>query len=57
MESEPARPPHLAHPAEPTEHEIAELAYSYYVARGFEPGNPAEDWFRATAELRARLKR
>jgi hypothetical protein len=44
-----------AQPAEPSQEEIAKLAYSYYVARGYQPGNPAEDWFRAVTELRARL--
>ena len=42
-------------PMEPSNEEIAKLAYSYYVARGYQPGNPAEDWFRAVIELRARL--
>ena len=40
---------------EPTNEEIAKLAYSYYIARGFQGGNQAEDWFRAVAELRAKL--
>ena len=42
-------------PMEPSNEEIAKLAYSYYVARGYQPGNPAEDWFRAVIELRAKL--
>ena len=45
----------VAQPAEPTQEEVAKLAYSYYVARGYQPGNPSEDWFRAVTELRARL--
>jgi hypothetical protein len=40
---------------EPTDEEISKLAYSYYVNRGYQPGNPSEDWFRAVTELRARL--
>jgi hypothetical protein len=38
-----------------TEHEIAKLAYSYWVARGFAPGSPEQDWLRAERELRAKL--
>ena len=41
---------------EPTNEEIAKLAYSYYVARGYQPGNQADDWFRAVSELSAKLK-
>ena len=41
---------------EPTNEDIAKLAYSYYVARGYQGGNQADDWFRAAAELRAKLK-
>lgn len=31
--------------------EIAKLAYSYWAARGYQGGNPHEDWTRAEAEL------
>ena len=34
------------------ESEIAELAYSYWEARGSQGGSPEEDWFRAVEELR-----
>lgn len=37
-----------------TRQEIAELAYSYFVARGDKHGNEQEDWFRAEHELRSR---
>jgi hypothetical protein len=30
---------------------IAKLAYSYWEARGYEAGDPREDWFRAEREL------
>jgi hypothetical protein len=30
---------------------IAKLAYSYWEARGYQPGDPREDWFRAEREL------
>jgi hypothetical protein len=50
---EPTAP--VAQPVEPTQEEISKLAYSYYVARGYQPGNPQEDWLRAVTELRARL--
>ncbi|MGH9594607.1 MAG: DUF2934 domain-containing protein [Bryobacteraceae bacterium] len=35
--------------------EVSRLAYSYWVARNFQPGSQAEDWFRAENELRQRL--
>ena len=38
---------------EPSGEEIAKLAYSYYVARGYQDGNQAEDWFRAVNELKS----
>lgn len=31
--------------------QIEKLAYSYWEARNFAPGNPEEDWFRAEREL------
>jgi DUF2934 family protein len=34
---------------------IAARAYQIFVQRGGEPGNPADDWRRAEAELRAEL--
>ncbi len=34
--------------------EIARLAYSYWVGRGYESGNPEEDWLRAERELLSR---
>jgi hypothetical protein len=36
----------------PTYDEIAELAYSYWEARGGQGGSPWEDWFRAERELK-----
>ena len=36
----------------PTESQIAELAYSYWEARGGQGGSPWEDWFRAERELK-----
>ncbi len=35
----------------PTHENIARLAYSYFEARGYQPGNPTDDWFRAEREL------
>src|SRR5438309_2280644 len=35
-----------------THEAIAKLAYGYWEARGFQGGNPAEDWLRAEAEYR-----
>jgi hypothetical protein len=36
-----------------THEEVAELAYSYWVARGGQGGSPEEDWLRAEKELSA----
>jgi len=35
----------------PTQDDIAELAYSYWEARGGRGGSPWDDWFRAEQEL------
>ena len=35
----------------PTHDEIARLAYSYFEQRGYQPGNPHEDWLHAEREL------
>jgi hypothetical protein len=37
---------------EPSEDEIASLAYSYWEARGYTGGSSEEDWLRAERELR-----
>ncbi len=36
----------------PSQSEVAELAYSYWEARGGQGGSPWEDWFRAEEELK-----
>jgi hypothetical protein len=38
----------------PPQNAIAELAYSYWLARGGEGGSELEDWFRAERELKER---
>jgi hypothetical protein len=38
----------------PAHEEVAELAYSYWEARGSQGGSPWEDWFRAERELAER---
>jgi len=38
----------------PTNGEIAALAYSYWVTRGYRDGCPEEDWLRAERELHQR---
>ena len=64
----PASPKHAKHSASPAEtpsgsaaaaplcqpsqDEIASLAYSYWAARGFAGGSSEEDWLRAERELR-----
>jgi hypothetical protein len=37
--------------------EIADLAFEFWLARGFQGGSPEEDLFRAERELRARTAR
>jgi hypothetical protein len=37
----------------PTLEEIAQLAYSYWEARGYQGGSQEEDWLRAERELNA----
>jgi len=39
----------------PTLDEIAQLAYSYWEARGYQGGSSEDDWLRAEQELRAGL--
>jgi hypothetical protein len=41
----------------PTDDEVAELAYSYWEARGGHGGSPWEDWFRAERELTRKRNR
>ncbi len=45
----------VAAPVAENPHEaIAKIAYGYYVARGYQPGDPAADWFRAESEYYSR---
>ncbi len=37
----------------PSQKQIASLAYSYWVARGYQGGSPELDWLRAEQELLA----
>jgi hypothetical protein len=39
----------------PAFNEVAQLAYSYWEARGYQGGSPEEDWLRAEQELRSQL--
>jgi hypothetical protein len=41
-------------PSSPAREEIAALAYSYWVTRGYRGGSPEEDWLRAEQELNRR---
>jgi hypothetical protein len=53
--SESAATPSAAAPASIPFDEIAQLAYSYWEARGYQGGSPEQDWLRAEHELRAGL--
>jgi hypothetical protein len=53
----PAGTPSNAVKVASTQHSIAELAYSYWAARGYQGGSDREDWFRAERELRERGNR
>ena len=48
----PSEPAAAAAVRDPSPDEIARLAYSYWVARGYTGGSPEEDWLRAQRELR-----
>jgi hypothetical protein len=41
-------------PAESYQDAVARLAYSYWVARGYQGGSPETDWLRAEQELRVK---
>jgi len=41
--------------AKPADQEIAKLAYSFWVARGYQGGSPEEDWLRAEQQLAVSL--
>ena len=47
----PAAIPATSPVTSPAFEEIAQLAYSYWEARGYQGGCPEEDWLRAEAEL------
>lgn len=47
---EPA-PRHLAVTEDPSFDKVAQLAYSYWEARGYQGGSPEEDWLRAEREI------
>jgi len=38
----------------PSHEEVAKLAYSYWVSRGYAAGSPESDWLRAEHELKSR---
>ena len=45
---------HVEQRAHPTPQQVADLAYSYWMARGCPAGSPWEDWFRAEQDLKNR---
>jgi hypothetical protein len=48
----PSEPAAAVAVCEPSQDEIASLAYSYWEARGYAGGSSEEDWLRAERELR-----
>jgi hypothetical protein len=52
--AEPTVPAETAPAVEVTSEQIARLAYSFWEARGYAPGDPNQDWLRAERELHAR---
>ena len=48
----PSEPAARAAVCEPSQDEIARIAYSYWEARGYAGGSSEEDWLRAERELR-----
>ncbi len=49
-----ATPVETVAPPMSEQEQIAQLAYSYWEARGCQGGSPEEDWARAEREVRAR---
>ena len=45
----------ITSPTTANHEKIAALAYSYWVARGYAPGSPEQDWLRAERELQAQF--
>jgi hypothetical protein len=45
-------PSPTAQAAQVDEHDVARLAYSFWVERGYQGGSPEDDWFRALQALR-----
>ena len=48
----PSSSPSVLPGSDPTFDQVAQLAYSYWEARGYQGGSSEEDWLRAENELR-----
>lgn len=46
--------PAIPEPAKLDDHQVAQLAYHYYVISGYQQGHALEHWLRAENELRTR---